>query len=1315
MSADVRRLVSRAWEKRRSRLFWIVFVLFGILLLSRLAETIVLRHDEANFPEVVSRRSTEYLTTAANEFAGVQRITRRTATEAAQVPAVLNYLSRRDTSRAALFESVIRIARDQEVGVEVYDNDARLVAWEGRSGPTNRREIRIALDGQMISYVNRTPIASQLFVAIPAREKGAILGAVLVRRTIDVNYPLNNRFIRREGLTEQLTRRLAVNIEFNFSPNAEPKKDGRYQSAILYGIDSSAVGVVSVLKPARSAFLEGISASFQAFHSVVLVLLLGVVAVLVWRFLSGLQMPPLGRVAAATALIWLVRYAMLWIDIPSSILVSGIFDPAYFASTFGGGLAKSIGEMTITAAATGLTIIYAAKTFLSLAHRLRVPRYPANLPLRILLALVVSLLLFWVLRGYGAVIRSVVFDSTLRYGDPRMILPSFELGVMVLSLFIIGFCLVVIAAAAGWFIMEILSRGTGEWHAGAWSLSCGVLLVSAILFDAFQETPLMSLEYRVYFVGVVLALLLFLRRRQPGAELVTGLRLVLVPLAASAFLYFPLLDSNVREKDRDRVEAFAEELLKPVDGWFKFVVDEGLQRFQTEETADALLRDDVEEAGRLAFTRWAQSIACREGYTSLFAVSDKTGKEVSRFAIGGQSAVTARVETTLNTRRPGTTLVQEFGTGVNALKVYAGSVPLRGFDSSVVGYARVIIVAGQQALFRGENPAILRSASSETPQMFYRPVTVSEYVDGVLLTTTNQSLPLGHRLPALVRDTLRSSSVGSLWLDQKINGASFECFFVRDSGDREADVVSLEMPRPGTGWYLTGIVRVMLYYTVLAFAVVIGYIVVLMARGRRYAFTFKDRLMVAFVLTAIVPMALMVLYGRVAAGDRLMVRTAQRLGSETAAVLANLPDSVAGRPAAVSPAIAEQIAADISTDFNIYAGERLSATSRPELFEAGILERRISGTAFASVVLQGNRFMLEKESIGLYQYAVGYRPVLGENGAIVGVVSVPTLFRQDELDAELSSRNAFLFGVYFVVFLSMLAIATTFASRIAAPVHLLTEATRRVSRGDLNVDLRDIRAEGEIGELISSFSAMTKDLQKSREELVRFERELAWKEMAKQVAHEIKNPLTPMKLAIQHLRMTYQDRVQDFDQVLNDVTRTIIEQVDTLSRIASEFSHFARMPKRQLEPCDVNQVLAETMQLFDRQEGVEFAMNLADGASPVMADREELRRAFINVVRNALQAMENRGVVRMSTSQIGGDVLVTIADTGPGIPEEVRAKLFQPNFSTKTEGMGLGLAIVKKTIDDLGGTIDISSAPGKGTTVSILLPGVNHAMAGSLA
>jgi two-component system nitrogen regulation sensor histidine kinase NtrY len=221
---------------------------------------------------------------------------------------------------------------------------------------------------------------------------------------------------------------------------------------------------------------------------------------------------------------------------------------------------------------------------------------------------------------------------------------------------------------------------------------------------------------------------------------------------------------------------------------------------------------------------------------------------------------------------------------------------------------------------------------------------------------------------------------------------------------------------------------------------------------------------------------------------------------------------------------------------------------------------------------------------------------------------------------------------------------------------------------------------------------------------VMVERELAWKEMAKQVAHEIKNPLTPMKLSVQHLRQAFHDRAENLNEILDAVTKTIIDQIETLSRIASEFSHFGRMPRRQVGECDLHAVLRESAQLFEQDRNIVFSFRLAPSLPPVLADREELRRAFINLIRNGIQAMDGRGRIDIRTGQEEGGIRITIRDEGRGIPEEMRGKLFQPNFSTKTDGMGLGLAIVKKTIDDLGGTVSLLPAEGKGTEASIFLP-----------
>ncbi|HEY4612288.1 MAG TPA: ATP-binding protein, partial [Bacteroidota bacterium] len=241
-------------------------------------------------------------------------------------------------------------------------------------------------------------------------------------------------------------------------------------------------------------------------------------------------------------------------------------------------------------------------------------------------------------------------------------------------------------------------------------------------------------------------------------------------------------------------------------------------------------------------------------------------------------------------------------------------------------------------------------------------------------------------------------------------------------------------------------------------------------------------------------------------------------------------------------------------------------------------------------------------------------------------------------------------------------------------------------------------------ELMTSFTEMVKELKHSREQISRAERELAWKEMAKQVAHEIKNPLTPMKLSVQHLRTAFRDKAPDFGAIVERVTQTVIEQIDALSRIASEFSNFARMPERTFERVDVHQLLMETVGLFQEIQGVEFRTNFSDIVPTLVADRDELRRVFINLIRNSVQAMEQGGTVSVDTSVVDHRCVVRLRDTGPGIPPSIQGKVFEPNFSTKTDGTGLGLAICRRIIEDLNGTIELESELGKGTTFTITLP-----------
>lgn len=1296
MNARLRSLAS--WLTRQRRSFGIVFFVLGLLVVSRVVEYATLKYYTDNWERVAEARGADQLAAVKREFNTLQRKTRRIAAELARHDDVIGYLMHRAPDASPVFERVSKVSRSQDVGAEVYDAEGNLVAWQGRSGVVNQREIRSALQGVLTSYVTRGPIFSQLFVISPVRVEGKIIGAVLIRQTIEVNYPLSNKFITRAGLAEQLTRDLGVEVEITYGAQAEPRKDGRYISAELRGIDERKLGIVNILRASRSSYLELVAERFRQINRLFLLIVLLAAGMQGQRALTTMQ-STVGKSIAVTVLLWLGRYALLWLDIPSVFLHLGIFDPALFASKFGGGLAKSIGEMTLTSLTLLANVVVVTRFHMHRASPTQAQSNVLPLALRFPLALAATALVFLLLRGYAAVIRSAVFDSTLRYNDPRVIVPSLELGVMMFNLAVIGFCVIVVTVALTRFMLRLV-EGTGpRWV--SWSVGLVLYGTAAFVFDVVQESPLISIPFRLFF-GMMLLIVVFVLAKRAKQWGTFGIAVLM--LAMSAAIFYQLLDEVIHEKDRERIEVFAREVVRPADAWLKFVVEDALQNCVTDETFDILLNGDEEELERLAFTCWAKSLAAKQGYNCSFAIVNPEGWDLSRFAIGEQSTGMDEAVAAALRSKAKDVEVRVAGSGSEAVRMYSGVMPIV-VSGELLGYGVVVIAASQQSLFRGEAPTVFRAVSQENIESFYRPIIVSEYRSGSAVPAGDAALPIGYQLPGEIVRRFADSTTTSFWYRETIAGMQYESFFARGA-PASGRFVALRLEELDAAWHFFAIVRTLVYYTIVLFGVVAILLLIRWLRGNPYRLTFRDRLLLALLVTAAVPVMVISNYTRMYARERLVETLSERLDQETAEVENNLTQNLATDSAGGSDytaGIADILAAKIKADFNLYSGNMLRLSSRKELYDSGILDRRLSGSAYASIFVQGKRFHVETENIGSYRYAVGYRPVTDSTGRITGVVAVPALYRQDKIDEEVARTNALLFGVAAVLVIMILLIATTFANRIAAPIHTLTEATKRISLGDLDVKV-NARADGEIGELIRSFERMTKDLKRSRENLVQFERELAWKEMAKQVAHEIKNPLTPMKLALQHLRQTYRDKVDNFDEIFEEVSQMVIRQVDALGRIASEFSSFARMPNAKLERCSVNDILREAIGLFEQDRAVKFETRLEPHLPPILADREELRRAFINIIRNGVQAMDNQGQMDLATVKHEHDIEIRIRDSGSGIPDEIKGKLFQPNFSTKTDGMGLGLAIVKKTIEDLHGTIAIESVLHEGTTVVIHIP-----------
>jgi nitrogen fixation/metabolism regulation signal transduction histidine kinase len=228
---------------------------------------------------------------------------------------------------------------------------------------------------------------------------------------------------------------------------------------------------------------------------------------------------------------------------------------------------------------------------------------------------------------------------------------------------------------------------------------------------------------------------------------------------------------------------------------------------------------------------------------------------------------------------------------------------------------------------------------------------------------------------------------------------------------------------------------------------------------------------------------------------------------------------------------------------------------------------------------------------------------------------------------------------------------------------------------------------------------MTSELKKNQIELAEMEREAAWKEMAKQVAHEIKNPLTPMKLALQQLIISYKDKSKDFDKLFEKVSHTVLNQIDNLNQIASEFSRFAKMPSLKIEPVEMISILNDTVNMFIHEK-TSLKINTELNEAIIDADISQLRRMFINLIRNAMQA--DATIINIDLQVFDTKYVVLFNDNGKGINDSEKDRIFDENFTTKKQGMGLGLSLAKRFMTSINGEIKLKSSSAKGTTFEII-------------
>jgi len=468
--------------------------------------------------------------------------------------------------------------------------------------------------------------------------------------------------------------------------------------------------------------------------------------------------------------------------------------------------------------------------------------------------------------------------------------------------------------------------------------------------------------------------------------------------------------------------------------------------------------------------------------------------------------------------------------------------------------------------------------------------------------------------------------------------------------------------------------------------------------------SFSARVYVAFFTVALVPLFFFIFFTQTMVerifADRFVNEATSRAYFARSILydFTSLQESAEQQPAGLPEDLVFWISATLNNDVNLYRQGLFLSSSRREFFETGILSDLIDGEVYSRIIYGHQPLVVSRKSFGQFSYQTLTIPYNYQQD--VYLLSLPFPFERQEISKATGELlEFFIFSSIF--FIGLIAFfASTIKRMIIIPINKLIRATQEVGLGNLDVKV-DHQAQDELKGLIDGFNTMVENLKGHEKELAELSQKVAWAEMARRVAHEIKNPLTPIQLSAEHILKVHEDQHPEFDRILRESISYIISEVENLRRIAQEFMTVARESDTHLEKFDLANLVEELVEPYQstlegripitlKKSGDDFILN---------GDREKVKVAIRNLLINSIEAIKGKGQIEFILKSSPEAIRLEIKDSGAGIPADIAEHIFEPYFSTKEKGTGLGLAICKRIVEENGGSIKIESRSGQGTTV----------------
>ena len=961
-----------------------------------------------------------------------------------------------------------------------------------------------------------------------------------------------------------------------------------------------------------------------------------------------------------------------------------LFSPSLASFLSLGGLTQSPADIFLTS--LFLFIIIGSLVILAL-HSLEKSQPKLSVMVAWPVNIILSSAAFVLLLAFQKVVSSVVLNSNINLLRFAADLPFILLHLSLLLLFLSVAVLIFLAFRT----VHLISP-----QAGAAFIVFFLAIFTLLIFLGQWTNPLVSILQTatlgfLFFLACRPALL---RKKEilfSGLLLITALSYNLLHLESSFHL-------------RSIVQTVLHETIVAQENWADFLVRQSLP--QIEKRKNAVL-SYLLSPGQPQFARslWENTLVAKFNWYSTLEILDPEGEILSRFSLNIPQLFGPEMTLPLSqTWTVSRLTVPSLGKEREFILGYKDWFSSGQYLGRIAFY--LTIDPETLPFLYSANPYFELLKMSSLPSLNQQDFGFAIYDPSGRLVFNPEKISAGLAPDLLRRIQETPDPVWSSFSDKKKRYAAF--YFLLNNR-----VYSLFIPQKNVQGLAVEFLKLLFFYTALSFLFLL-FLPALVGKikVKDILWSFSSRVYAAFIAITITALLLFSLFSQ-----RFFNGVFTQSFVEKATIQANFARNIMqdyqdfllqqqeerGSPVIPPDDLVFWISSAIGNDVNLYKEGRLVASSRREFFDWGLLPEFIDGEADYEIRSKNVPFYTQRQKIGSFSFQSLTIPyTISESHFLV---SLPFPFEKQEITKATQELVEFLvfISVFFIAL--VLIFARAMGAMIISPVKKLLAGTKEVSLGNLEISIEHA-SHDEMKTLIDGFNTMIKNLKKHQQEIAELGKKAAWAEMAQKVAHEIKNPLTPIQLSAEHLLRVYEDKRGDFEVALRESTSYIIREVENLKKIAQEFLELSKETSLTKEQFDLKEAVEDVISPYKKMlsERIKFREIYEGGSFPVSADKSKIKIAFRNIFINAIEAIRGKGTVEINLAPEKEHLLLMIKDTGTGMTKDLLDKIFEPYFSTKDVGTGLGLPIAKKIIEDHGGSIRVDSEIGKGTIIIIRLP-----------